>query len=154
MTKVFTAVYSDSVPANGRNNIYPSIKCNSGKLICTAIPMPSEGRVGDLVIKQTAGTSRAAVGELLKSKLPFPPGEAAVNASAAAPVELFRVLAPLAIGSGTALELDITNFQPYANIDYMGDRLERYLYLVLKPTGSSEITTWDVALTVWTETGR
>ncbi len=144
MAKVYGKKYTNSGPTSA----LPAIVVPNGKLASVAIPFASEGYIDKLVVKQVAGTNRAAVVELLDSVVPYPVGTTAAVATAAAdPVELYRIIPQQAVSSGVALELDSTELgYSFANADGNPTKNQRLIYLVIKPTSSVDDTTWDVAI--------
>ncbi len=160
MGKIVTAHYTDTKPSSttiksgplfqtstvSPSGFYSAISITAGNLICVKVPLLSEGTLKQLVIKQTSGTSVAFVVELLMSVLPFPVGLAAVATAAVGTVELYRIIPQQSITSGSTLDLspDYEQGWMFRNVDGDHTNNQRYIYLVIKPTGSAVTTKWDV----------
>jgi hypothetical protein len=143
-----TVLYMNKVgtlPAKAK----PVISINIGKLIVVKVPVgSSEGWLNELVVRQVSGTAKAFDIEVLDSVVPFPVGESNYNATPAATLDLFRVINKIAVTSGaTGVLRESEMGYSYQNADGGPTSNEPYLYLVIIPTNSTDVTTWEVAFT-------
>lgn len=149
--KIVNTILSTTAPAASKRG--NSVVVTHEKQRVVALEVPAEGGVASLTVKQTAGTNKAFAVELLNSEVPLAVGEHAIGATPASPVELYRVIAPLAGLSGAAAVFRVEHGQSYRNADGGPADQQRYLYVVIIPTSSADDTTWDVSLTTWEDVG-
>ncbi len=149
-SKVYSIKYTDADLPKAR----PAITIGAGNLRSVQIPFLTEGYVTRLIIKQTGGTSVAATVDLLDSRVPYPPGEQAVAASPADDIELYQIVSTQSVVSGQALKVIHEEYGfPFHNQDGTFTDNQRYIYLVIKPTGAATSTTWEIAITGHNEIG-
>lgn len=162
MGKIVTAHYTNTVPGSTTiqtgpryetSTIKPSgfkaaIVAHNGKLICVKVPLLSEGLLKQLVVIQTAGTAVAYKVELLSSAMPYPVGEAAVATAAVGTIALYRIIPQQSVTSSSTLDItpDTDVGWAFRNVDGDHTNNQRYIYLVIIPTSSSDDTTWDAFL--------
>lgn len=163
MAKIVTVHYTDTQPTSTTiqsgpiyqtTTVRPSgmrdaITIAAGNLRCVKVPFLSEGFLNQVVIKQTdGGTAVAFVVEVLSSVLPFPVGEYAVGTAAVGTIELFRIVPQQSGAAGATIDItpDSDFGWPFRNIDGDHTNNQRFLYLVIKPTGAVDSTTWDAFL--------
>lgn len=149
MEKVYSIKYwgDGSNPPTVRTR--PALSITSGKLLCVTIPCIPEGFLDKLSVEQASGPSVAFTVELLDSVAPYATGLSDVAIVPAADVRIFRVIEQQQISSGDALEAFYQGFGiGFRNQDGTYSDSNRFLYLVIIPTGSSATTTWNVSLTV------
>jgi hypothetical protein len=149
MAKVYVKKYTN----NGTPKALPAIVVGVGNLLSTAVGFPSEGYLTRLVVKQTGGTDVAFDVDLLDSKIPYPPSEVPVATLPADNIQLYQIIPTQNVGvPGNALELmSPNNGYPFHNSDGTYTNNQRVLYLVIKPIGAVDDTTWDVSLTAHTD---
>lgn len=156
MGRLITAIFSDTgpgMPAAPKSGVKNSITIGAAQLACVRIPCSSDGTLKQLAVVQTGGTAVAVTIELLCSKLPFPVGLSADSTVSAVPLALYRVMATLSAGAGSAAELlpDYQTGWPFHNVDGDYTMNERYLYLLIIPTASAGTTKWDAILVTETQ---
>lgn len=150
MSKVYVKRYSN----NGAPKSLAPVTVGAGNLRSLDIAFPPEGYITRLVVKQTGGTNVAFVLELLESGIPYPAGQVAVATAPADDIELYRIMPQQAGLSGVAFELEGNQPGfPYRNDDGTFTLPQRFIYLIIKPTGSVGTTTWDIAITAHTDIG-
>jgi hypothetical protein len=156
MGRLITAIYSDTgpgMPNAPKSGVSSSIQIGARQLVCIRVKSSSEGTLKQLIVLQTAGPAVAFTVELLASKLPYPPGLMPDTAVSAVPIQLYRVMAPISAGAGSPAELapDYQQGWPFHNVDGDYTMNERYIYLVIIPTGSVASTKWDVSVIMETQ---
>lgn len=151
MTKVYSVKYTDNADLPKAR---APISISGTKLRSVQVPFMTEGFITRIIIKQTSGDAAAAVVEILDSRIPFPPGEQDVAAAAADDVELYRIVDQVAVTSGQAKVIINQEYgYPFHNQDGTYTDNQRYIYIVIKPTGASGTTVWDLAITGHSEIG-
>lgn len=159
MSKIYTVHYTNVQPGNTTINsgplyrtttvapsgMKPAIVIAAGNLECVRVPFLSEGFISQLLVKQTGGTGVGFTVELLSSVVPFAVGEVAVATAATGTVELFRIVPQQTATSGNSVDItpDTDYGWPFRNVDGDYTNNQRYIYLVIKPTGAAGSTTWD-----------
>lgn len=156
MGRLITSIYSDTgpgMPGAPKSGVSPSVQIGAGQLTCIRVRSSSEGTLKQLIVLQTGGPAVAFTVELLASKLPFPPGLMPDTTVPAVPIQLYRVMAPMSGGAGSAAELtpDYQSGWPFHNVDGDYTMNERYIYMVIIPTGSVAPTKWDAAIIIETQ---
>lgn len=156
MGRLITAIYSDTgpgMPNAPKSGIRGSINIGAAQLACVRVPCSSEGTLKQVVVLQTGGPPVAFTVEILASKLPYPVGVQPDTTAPAVPIQLYRVMAPISGGAGSPAELtpDYQTGWPFHNVDGDYTMNERYLYVVIIPTGSLAATKWDASIIVETQ---
>lgn len=146
MAKPYTKLYTGS--GGTPRFALPAITISTGKQKCVAVPFPSSAFITKLVVKQTGGTSKNFDVEVLTSKIPHPVGERNSGTAADDDIELYRALPKQTTTAGNALEVSSPEIgYEFLNVDGSFTENERYLYLLINPATSVDLTTWDVAIT-------
>jgi hypothetical protein len=153
-------VYSKMYNANSANiaKASPPLTVTANKMTCFQIPFPSEGFMERVVVYQATGAPVAFSVEILNSRIPYPPGDYVNGAAAADKLENYRIQVPptsaLTAASGAVLTVADENFgEGFRNVDGGFTLNQRYIYLLINPTGNAGTTTWNVTLQCRTDVG-
>ncbi len=114
-----------------------------------------EGMLDRLYVKQASGTNVGFTVRIQQTKITYGDGSgtpAAYNAAVTGNPELFDVVEPQTATSGNKAEFWDPNGsigRTYQQLDAPSqtERLQM-LYLVIIPTNTSDVTTWDVAISL------
>jgi hypothetical protein len=156
LVKTQTRIYTDTPPTAATGDtlphILPAISISGNKLLCVRVDTFSEGRINQLVVKQSSGSGCNYTVELLKSVVPYPVGEQAATATPVGTVSLYRIVPQqVNVTSGQALELLYDMGRAYSNVDGSSTLAQRYVYLVIIPISASGTTKWDAAIVTTNE---
>ncbi len=146
-----SVIYSTTGPGQTsapKPGVYNSIDVTHTKKRCVKVPLLDVGYIKQMVIKQTGGTAKAAVVDLYCSSIPFAEGEYAVATAGSGVPDLYKIMPSQAVVSGTTLDItpDYEVGWPFRNVDGDYTNNQRYVYLVINPTSSVDLTTWDVLI--------
>jgi hypothetical protein len=160
-TKIYRKVYSHlygSIPKAA-----PPLVVVAGKKTCFAINFPPEGFLERVAIAQVppasgGGTAVAFTADILKSKIPFPPGTYNPSDAPVDKLEFYRIQMPVTASltgaSGGVITIDDDNYGlNYVNIDGTFAVPERFIYLLITPTSAATDTQWNVTLQVRVKEG-
>lgn len=150
MEQIYTRIHSNEARSLGIPNAQPAVVITAGMKRLVTLKMPSFGRITDVAVKQKSTEVLVPfVVELFKSKVLFTPDlDIAVATLPADDPELYRILGPLSALAGAAAELEDNDpGYPFRNMDGGYTNNQRFIYILINPTGAGTTTTWDVAVT-------
>jgi len=148
MDQVYKAIYTGIAGSPPVPRARPAIIIPVAMKRCERITLFSQGFITRITVRQTGGVPVAADIDLFDSKVVFAAGDHPVLALPGDDPELYKVIPSQNIPAGVPLE--VINQQdgfPFLNQDGTYADNQRYLYLLINPTGAAGVTTWDVSLT-------
>ena len=151
MGKIYTSLFSDTgpgMPSTPASGVKASITVATASKTVTRVSFFSEGKLAQLAVKQVSGPLVPFTVELLSSKVPYPVGSSADVALPTGTIEMYRIIAPITSGAGVPAELtpDDDFGWVFRNMDGDHTLNQRFVYLVIIPTGSLATTKWDAVL--------
>jgi hypothetical protein len=157
MSTVYSTFFTNSPVAKAK----PPLIVPAGLMTCFQIGFPANGFITKLVAAQLAaaaggGTAVPFSIDLFTSMIPYPPGNYAASALPADILDPYRVqvppTAPLTATAGQIITLTPDDIgTPYRNLDGSVNEEQRWLYLLINPTGAITITQWIFFLECRTE---
>lgn len=147
MSNLYHCAYTNQALGRAR----APITIATGKRKCIRVEFPAEGYLNRLIVWQAGGTNKAFTVELFNSVVPHAVGEADYNDAYAVNLEPYRIQHPVTAAisaiSGAVLSLvSSTHGFPYRNLDGTPTNEQGYVYLVITPDNSTDLTTWHAFL--------
>lgn len=153
MAKIVTRYFDDDAPAGCKAD--DSIVVPVGNFVVVAIPVPAEGRVTRLTVKQDGGTPKAFTADLVESSGVYTVGEHLNADTAQLDLDIYSIIAQQSATAGNAAQYKSDQGQAYRNAEAQSvtQTSDRNIYLILKPTSAVDDTSWKVSVTVFSEVG-
>lgn len=157
MAKVFSRYFDNSSPQPAP--ISESIVVPGSSFTIVALPVPPEGRLTRLIVKQLGGEGGGSPTayniELFECSGVYPVGNNANDTEAALDTTLYSIIPIQNLDSGETLVYRSDVGTPYRNSDVSASTAStgRAIYLAIEPQGAGGPTTWLVSYTVWAEIG-
>ena len=143
--KPYTVIYTNDSPKPPRAQA--GISVNANNMICVQVPFPSHCFLTQVVVKLISGTATSFTVDIYKSVIPFAVGQYVNTTTPTGNKELYRAI-PTQTSSAGIVDAEFADVgYEFENVDGSFTVNQRYLYLVITPTGNTGATVFDAAIT-------